>query len=282
MTIPNKTHVTGVRCAVAGLSMCLVTIAGCAAQQVQPADVPEIAPGILAGYVTPGELPNSLELLPPPPAADSAALALDEQISRNALALHGTPRWSMATDDAELMFPRAAKAFECAVGAPISEAETPHLYMLLRRTLADAGLSTYAAKNHYQRARPFMVNKQPTCTPDEEVHAAKDGSYPSGHAAIGWAWALILTEIAPARENAILARGRAFGDSRIVCNVHWYSDVVAGRSMGAAAVARLHADAGFQNDLDAAKAEYAGQVVAGLKIEDACKMQAEVQREAYY
>ena len=32
---------------------------------------------------------------------------------------------------------------------------TPHLYMLLRRTLTDAGLSTYAAKNHYHRGRDY-------------------------------------------------------------------------------------------------------------------------------
>jgi len=68
----------------------------------------------------------------------------------------------------------------------------------------------------------------------------KDGSYPSGHSAVGWAWALILSEISPAQTDAILARGRVFGESRNVCNVHWHSDVVQGRSMGASTVARLH------------------------------------------
>jgi hypothetical protein len=48
----------------------------------QPADVPEIRPGVLAGYLSPEALPNSLALLPPPPATGSAALALDEEISR--------------------------------------------------------------------------------------------------------------------------------------------------------------------------------------------------------
>jgi len=79
--------------------------------------------------------------------------------------------------------------------------------MILRRTLADAGLSTYAAKNHYQRHRPFMVNNTPTCTPDEEEALRKDGSYPSGHTSIGWAWALILTEVFPDQADVILERG---------------------------------------------------------------------------
>ena len=59
--------------------------------------------------------------------------------------------------------------------------------------------------------------------------------------------------------DAILARGRAFGESRMVCNVHWQSEVIAGRFMGAATVARLHADPGFTADLAAAKAEAARQ-----------------------
>jgi acid phosphatase (class A) len=189
--------------------------------------------------------------------------------------LRGTPRWYLAIQDAELMFPAAADAFSCALGAPITEKDTPHLYMLLRRTLADAGLSTYTAKNQYERKRPFRVNKEPTCTPEEEAHLKKDGSYPSGHTAIGWAWALILSEIAPDRADVILARGRAFGESRIICNVHWHSDVVEGRFMGAAAVARLHADAAFRAELEAAKAELAAVRAKGLKPTRDCQAVAD-------
>ena len=257
--------------------VCTVIIAGCASfeRQGKPAAVPEIHPGILAGYLQPEALPNSLALIPPPPAKGSAALALDEEVSRKSLALRGTPRWNLAAEDANLMFPRAASTFSCALDAPITEQDTPHLYMLLRRTLADAGLSTYTAKNHYQRTRPFMVNKEPTCTPDEEEHLMKDGSYPSGHTAIGWAWALILCEIAPERADAILARGRAFGESRNICNVHWHSDVVEGRFMGAAAVARLHADPAFRAELEAAKAELAAVRAKGLKPTRDCQTEAD-------
>jgi acid phosphatase (class A) len=41
----------------------------------------------------------------------------------------------------------------------------------------------------------------------------------------------------------------------MVCNAHWHSDVAAGRTMGAATVARLHANEGFLVDLEAAKQE---------------------------
>jgi len=119
------------------------------------------------------------------------------------------------------------------------------------------------------------VNKQPTCSPDYEKSMMKDGSYPSGHSAAGWAWALILSEIFPGRANAILARGRAFGQSRVICNVHWQSDVVEGRSIGAATVARLHADPLFRSDLDAARTELEAARSKGLKSVRDCKAEAE-------
>ncbi len=219
------------------------------------AGIPEIKPGILKGYLDLKSLPNALKLIRKAPDPGSAAQKYDDAVSKQYLTLRGTPRWQLAKEDADLTFPNAAKTFSCALGVPIDKTHTPHLYLLLRRTLADAGLSTYSAKNHYQRIRPFMLNHQPICTPKEEKILREDGSYPSGHTAIGWAWALILAEIAPERADAILARGRAYGESRIVCNVHWLSDVEEGRFMGASAVARLHANPQFKMDLEAAKKE---------------------------
>ena len=258
--------------AVVALLAYAVLSAGCASsgKLSQAAAAPESRPGAQAGYLPSAGRPNILVLIPPPPAADSAALAADEEVSRKALALRGTPRWKLATEDADLTFPQAAGTFSCAVNAPITEHETPHIYALMRRASVDAGLSTSAAKEYYRRPRPFMVNKEPTCTPAEEDSLAKSGSYPSGHTAVGWAWALILTEIAPERADAILARGRAFGMSRVVCNVHWQSDVTDGRFIAAGLVARLHADAAFRADLEAAKLEFASVRAKGLKPQRDC------------
>jgi acid phosphatase (class A) len=244
--------------------LALTTALGCALAAPPPRPpVPEIRPGILAGYLPQTALPNARALLPPPPAAGSPAAAVDEDAYARARALVGTPRWALAASDANLMFPAAAETFACALDARISEAGTPHLYVLMRRTLADAGFATYSAKNHYARTRPFVAHGAASCTPQEEAMLRNDGSYPSGHAAIGWAWGLVLAELAPERADALLARGRAFGESRVVCGVHWQSDVVEGRAVGAAAVARLHADPAFAADLAAAKAELAAERAKG-------------------
>ena len=251
-------------------------IAGCASYdgRSKPAAVPEFRPGLLVGYLSPIALPSSLALVPPPPATGSAAFALDEEISRRSFALRDTPRWLLAISDADLAFPHVAGTFSCAVNAPITEEDTPHLYMLLRRTLTDVGLSTYTAKNHYNRTRPFVRNKEPICTPDKKALLEKDGSYPSGHTAVGWGWALILSEISPEQTDAILARGLSFGESRNVCNVHWHSDVIQGRLIAAGTVARLHADPTFRADLEIAKAELAAVRNKGLKPTRNCSAEA--------
>lgn len=240
-----------------GILATLLYLSSCTTVQspAAPAPVEEIHPGLLAGYLPTNELPNSLDLLPPPPQPGSAAFARDEEIANATFVLRGTERWEHAAKDANLNFPAATDAFAEVIGFQPSETETPFLYQLLWRTLTDAGLSSYTAKDHYQRPRPFMINGQAIATPDDELELRSDGSYPSGHTAIGTAWSLILTELVPEKTDAILRRGYDFGQSRVICNVHWQSDVDAGRIMGAAAVARLHANLEFQNDLARAKEE---------------------------
>jgi acid phosphatase (class A) len=240
------------------LSILFLFMLGCTSQKEVTSlslTIPEVHEGILQGYLSEEELPNSLKLVSPPPEEGSAAYALDQEIAAMYVASDDESRKEQATNDAVLHFPEAMDAFNNILDAKISEETTPNLYMIMRRTLADAGLSTYAAKNHYQRERPFMVNNTPICTPEDEEGLRKDGSYPSGHTAIGWAWSLILTEVFPEQTDVILERGKDFGISRNVCNVHWHSDVVTGRMIGTAAVARLHANEQFIIDLAAAKEE---------------------------
>lgn len=244
--------------------LALWTLVGCAA--LTPPTLPDGLsggrPGYVIGYLTPEQLPNSQAFLPPPPVAGSAALAADEEVYQVTRGLRDTPRWALAAKDADLSFPNAASTFSCALGMPISQEATPHLNMLIRRVRADASRANDKAKDLYKRKRPYVAHADVSCTPNEKH---KDDSYPSGHASIGWAWALVLAEIAPDREDAIFARGMAFGESRLVCGVHWKSDVDAGRIVGAATVSRLHADAVFKAQLELARKEIEAARTAGAK-----------------
>lgn len=253
------------------LPLLAAMLSACAAAPTTPEPVAEIRPGILMGYLAAEDYPDSLALLPPPPPEDSSAQAADTEISIHALTLQGSPRFELASQDNNLHFPEAASTFACALDIPIGETTTPFLYQLLRRSLADAGLATYAAKNHYERTRPFLVNGADICAPDQERAMLEgDPSYPSGHTAIGWAWALILTSLAPERADELLGRGMAYGESRVFCNVHWPTDVAAGRVVGAAAVAVLQGNEDFQRDFTQARREIAEARSAGLTADGNC------------
>jgi acid phosphatase (class A) len=207
------------------------------------------------GYLPQGAAPNSLLLNPAPPAPGSAAKARDEEAAKAAVALRGTPRWQQATIDADLFSPKSIGIFSCAAGVSIGPDTTPKLNNLLRRMGPDLALAVYPTKKKYMRARPFMENGEPTCTPQDEKMLRADGSYPSGHSALGWGWSLVLAEVVPDRAAELVARGRAFGDSRRICNVHWLSDIEEGRVVATAVVARLHAEPAFRADVEAARAE---------------------------
>lgn len=259
----------------------LFTAAGCAgtgtvrpAAQTPAQAIEEIRPGIAKGYLQRDQYPDAIRLLPPPPAPGSAAMAADEQAIQQALTLRGTPRWDVASQDTRLGFPEAANVFSCALGFDVSEDHQPALYRLLRRSLTDAGFSTSAVKKHYRRLRPFVVNEQPVCSPGGARRLTPDAAYPSGHTAAGWTWALILTELAPEKADDILLRGREFGESRVVCNVHWPSDIVAGRMVGSAVVAKLHTNPKFQNDMQTARTEVLSSWEAGLTPTRDCAAEA--------
>jgi acid phosphatase (class A) len=208
------------------------------------------------GYLAAEQLPDSLVVVGPPPAAGSVQDRADHDAFDATRVLEGSARWRQARADVELFGPLAHRSFACAIGKSITPQTTPTLSRLLDRVVIDAGRSTAAAKDHYNRVRPAVGNDKPICVAREDW-LKTNGSYPSGHAAAGWAWGLILAEIAPEKASAATLRAREFGDSRFVCGVHFPTDVEAGRVMGAATVARLHADAAFVADLATAKAELA-------------------------
>ena len=252
----------------------LFLLAGCATQgPQQPAPVPELKPGRLIGYLPIKERIDSKAILPAPPSTP-AETATDEAISRAALSLKGSERWKLAARDANVNFPDAAGVYSCALGSPITQKDTPYLYQLLRRVASDAGYAGDGAKELYKRNRPFVINKQAPCTPEEMDRLGADRSYPSGHSSTGTAWALVLAELAPDRVIPILKRGQAFAESRVVCNMHWQSDTVQGRFVGVYSYGRLQASSEFQSDMRMARKEVAAARALGLPPNRDCDEEA--------
>ena len=208
------------------------------------------------------DAPSSLRILPPPPADSTARFAYDREQYEWGKSLRDTPRGRQAVADANLdpASGWADTAFSEAFGMSITPQNTPAIAALVYKLQEDAGdLATREAKQHYMRTRPFVYWNEPTATPGDEDALRRNGSYPSGHTAIGWATALVLAEINPARATEILKRGFEFGQSRVIVGAHYQSDVDAGRVVGAGIVPVLHNNPEFMKALAAAKAEFAAK-----------------------
>ncbi|MDH5227030.1 MAG: phosphatase PAP2 family protein [Gammaproteobacteria bacterium] len=247
------------RTAMLAAALALVTlVVGCQALQPSAQERTSTSAQVAAklpGYLRPEQRPDSVALLPPPPSRGSQRAAADLASYEQMRVLEGSARWKLAYDDASLKFPEAANHYACALGFSVDPEATPHLYTLLHRVIIDAGQSTAAAKLKYIRKRPFQETGDPSCVPEDEQMLSTNGSYPSGHASLGFVWAEVLAEVVPDRAAELRERGYQFGQSRVVCRLHYQSDVDGGRAVGAAVMPALRANAAYRADVAAAKLE---------------------------
>jgi len=200
-----------------------------------------------------GDTSDFFLIMPPAPSSGDARDESDRRIFRQTRALEGSPRWQMAADDAELGTAPMLRHFACSLGVEATPEQLPRTVALLQKATREAARSVGPAKEHYARKRPFLVDQGPTCVAASTIGESFD--YPSGHTSAGWAWALVLAQVDPAHAESILARGRAIGDSRVVCGMHNASAVESARLLTGAAMAVIGGSALYQADVLAARKE---------------------------
>ncbi|HYD72096.1 MAG TPA: phosphatase PAP2 family protein [Candidatus Binatia bacterium] len=231
-----------------------LALAACATTETAQAPAAPTPPPVVhptTGERNPAVQVDASVFLPPPPAANGALEVAERAIVRGPWT---AGRRQQALED-NAIDPFAA--FDSVLGANFTQANFPATFAVLDRAGRAAGFAGDPVKFIHRRPRPFLSDSAiTTCIPNDERLRASF-SYPSGHAALGFAWALVLAELVPSRADALIERGRDFTWSRVVCGVHYPSDVEAGRTVASAAVARLHADADFRQMMDAARAELA-------------------------
>lgn len=231
-----------------------LAVAACATSEVGPLAAP--APGPQPTHPATAERNPAVQVdatvfVPPPPEANGALELAERAIVRGPWSAE---RHAQAVED-NAIDPFAA--FDSVLGATFTGANFPATAAVLDRAGRAAGFAGDPVKFVYRRARPFVSDSAITpCIPDTERLRASY-SYPTGHGALGLGWALVLAELVPSRADAIIERGRDFGWSRVVCGVHYPSDLAAAHVVAAATIARLHADPDFQRELEAARAELA-------------------------
>lgn len=244
-----------------GKWMIAAILIACGAQSLVAQDTTERA----EAYFSVREMPNLVNILPAPPDSivhkftyDVAQYMWGKEMRRDPV------RGPLAVEDAEYSLQYMLKAFEESFGMPISFESTPEIYRVLRDSFDTANNMGTIPKFRYMRRRPFMVFNEPTATPDREPSLRRNGSFPSGHTIAGWLTALVLMEINPDAADAIMARGYAYGESRVIVGAHWQSDVDAGYLAASIAYAKMHTSDRFLEQMQKARNEYkrlTGQIV---------------------
>lgn len=204
------------------------------------------------GYLQPGVV-DILSILPPAPVVGDARYNADREIFKSTRRFIGTPRWDLATNDVRYDNSSMYKDFSCALGVSLTPETAPIITKLLNKAGNDTQRETNVAKNFNKRLRPYKIDEGEICQPKSELGDSYD--YPSGHTTGGWTWALVLSDVAPERASQILARGRAYGESRIVCGAHNASAVDNGRLSATITMVHVRNTKTYQSDLTAARNE---------------------------
>lgn len=198
-------------------------------------------------YVQP-ELLHIERMLPSPPAADSVAdrhefrelLRLQKQRTAAEVAA------AKADDEEEDIF-----IFWDVMGSDFTKDKLPAMALLSARLKNDSEMVDPQLKHLYRRPRPYVASSQihPICALSQEP------SYPSGHAMLGYLFAFALSDLVPEKHDAILHRADEYAQHRLVCGVHYRSDVEASRFASGVLWGAIIANAALRRDLDAARAE---------------------------
>lgn len=105
-------------------------------------------------------------------------------------------------------------------------------------------------KGRFERPRPFRASTEVAPCP---LKLPPSSSFPSTHAGTGTLFAELLVHVAPERKAELEARGLDYGWSRVVCGLHYPSDVEAGRKGGRIVAAALLSDPLFVKRLENVK-----------------------------
>jgi acid phosphatase (class A) len=227
-------------------------------------------------------MPNAAAIIGPPPANGSGTKAGDVATYEATRQLKDTPRWALAVSDAQFGPVAIMREYTCAAGVALDPALDPALFRLLRRVVEDSEAIEQPAKAVYKRARPFVENGGPMCTPNDRS-ILNSYSYPSGHSTFSWTVGMIMAQLMPDRATSLMNRARSYGESRVICGVHYESDVQAGRVVASTLFSVLQENPQFRADLDSARAELAAERTQSRPPDTAeCRLEADADANPFW
>jgi acid phosphatase (class A) len=203
-----------------------------------------------AGLLDPAQFDPS-RFLPPAPAQDSAMTKRELAELRAIAASSSAKDMDAAAKDAKDETP---DIFNGVIGFDI--ATMPETSKLLTMVAEEEDADSKVAKAYFHRLRPYGADPSlKTCEPVKPGKAAKLNSYPSGHSTLAFSLGVVLADLMPGKSQAILARSTQYAERRLVCGVHYRSDIVAGQQFGTILAMRLMENPAFQAQMEKARAE---------------------------
>lgn len=191
---------------------------------------------------------NLLDLLPPPPANDSAQMKaelgeiLTIQVTR-------TPEMAArAVADAEENVWRFSDVID---NPKFTKENLPKFSAFFDRIVETEGAVVDPAKDVWKRPRPHLYSDlvKPI------VPLSKSGSYPSGHTTLGTLMGIVLANMVPEKRAVIMARAWEYGHNRVVGGIHYASDIEAGRIAGTVIAETIMTHDDYKTEYEGAKAE---------------------------
>jgi acid phosphatase (class A) len=155
---------------------------------------------------------------------------------------------------------RSVFRFGSIFGPAFSEPRLPKTAAFFEAALSDERIVGAQAKKFWSRPRPFVTSTLIRPCVDE----APTNSYPSNHATTGMLYAQILAKMLPEQRKRILARAKQYAENRVICGVHYESDIEAGKRAGIIEARAMATDTAFRRDFDAARDEIR-QALAGRR-----------------
>ena len=209
------------------------------------------------------------DTVPPAPIEGSAQMLTDVAASERLRALEDTDRWRLATRHAELRPTLALSHFDCALGFRLDAGDAPRLVSIFERVLHDAEEAAELAKARAFRPRPVGADpERPACQVVSPA-ARNSASYPSGSATVGAAYGEVIAALAPDHAAEASRIGHEIGFSRLVCGMHYPSDVAEGERLGKATFQQIAATPAYQADAVVAREEL-GRARASGRTSPAC------------
>ena len=163
--------------------------------------------------------------------------------------------YAVMDEGVELLSDEGEGVFNDIIGLEPGE-KAHEILRLAQAATSDVHIATKVLKNHFQCVRPFAFFEEPSITPDKDEELAREWGYPSGHAARGWMFAYVLSQIAPDRANDLAQRAYAYAMNRVVFGHHLKSDIDAGQMLAAVIFDAVSATDAYQKQLKKACKEY--------------------------